>query len=173
MRKLSFSLLTVTVLLAGSTHKLIAQQKIGCINSNELITLMPENDSAIKVIEKRQLEFVKQSEELQVEFNKKYAVFTSSMDTLPLLIRNAKQEELGNMSTSIDNFNKAADQELNNYRQETYQPILEKAQNAISEVANEEGFTYIIDIATRSLIFFPEEAPLNIMEAVKTKLGIE
>lgn len=173
MKKMSLALILTAFLSVGLANEVAAQQKIGCINSNELIASMPANDSAMLVMEQRTQAFVKQSEELQVELNKKYEEYLVQRDSIAPLIRQSKETELNDMSKNIENFNSAADQELQRVRQEIYQPILAKAQNAIKEVSNEGGFTYIIDIGTNSLLIFPEEAPLNILEAVKKKLGID
>jgi len=173
MKSTKISFLVLAVLFIGSSTATFAQQKIGCINSNDLITAMPENDSAMAAIEKKTNEFIAQSQELQVELNKKYEAFLAQSDSLSPLIRKTKQAEINDLAKNVETFNAAADQELNRYRQEIYDPIVEKAQNAIKEVANEGGFTYIIDLGTNTALFFPEEAPLNILETVKAKLGIE
>lgn len=172
MKNLTITLIVFTLFSFGSLQSVNAQQKIGCINSNELIAAMPQNDSAQILLDTRNKEFNDQLELLQVEFNKKYDIFLSQGDSLAPLIMQSKQAELQSMSTNIDNFKAAASQDLQNYRQEIYQPIIDKAQNAIKEVAKEGGFTYIIDIGTSALVFFPEEAPLNILEAVKAKLEL-
>ncbi len=173
MKHLLISLSIGLFLTSGISTSAIAQQKIGCINSNELVAAMPENDSAMALFEARTLEYQKQAEELQVEFNKKYEAFMLSQDSLSPLILKAKQEELASMDNNIQNFNGAARQELEKYQLEVFQPVQEKAQKAIQEVANEQGFTYILDIARGSVLIFPEEGPENILAAVKTKLGLE
>mgnify|MGYP000660335397 CR=1 FL=1 len=49
--------------------------------------------------------------------------------------------------------------------------LLEKAQNAINEVAEENNYTYIFDISLGSIVYGKESK--DIMPLVKTKLGIE
>lgn len=134
---------------------------------------MPENDSAQTQLAEKRAEFAKQTEELRVELNKKYEAYMRDKDTLTPLILKTKEDEINGMSTNIDNFGRAAEQELQRLNQVLYQPIIDKAQNAINEVAKEQGFTYIIDLGTGAMVYFPEEAPLNILDAVKTKLGLE
>jgi len=53
-----------------------------------------------------------------------------------------------------------------------FQPIYEKANNAIQEVAKENKFTYVFDLAARSIIYFSEDSE-NVLPLVKKKLGIE
>lgn len=161
------------IVLVFSNNQTFAQQKIGCINSNDLISAMPENDSASAVIEARTQEFVKQIEEIQVELNNKLDKYQKERETLNNLIRKTREDELNSMNANLENFRSAADQELQKLREELYRPIIEKAKKAIQEVADEGGFTYIIDSAVNTLLVFPDKAPLNILEPVKAKLKID
>ncbi|MEA1876294.1 MAG: OmpH family outer membrane protein [Bacteroidota bacterium] len=173
MKKMVLALVFTVLLSAGSALNGVAQQKIGYINSDELIMSMPERDSAMNTLEQKRQDFLRQSEELQVEFNKKYEDYLMKQDSLSPLIRSTKENELGDLRDRIETFNAAADQELQRYQQEVFQPIIERAQLAIKEVATEQGFTYILDISRGSVIYFPEEGSENIMSAVRKKLGLE
>lgn len=173
MNKMVFTLVLTALISVGSALEVSAQQKIGHINSNELIMAMPERDTATNQLEVKRQEFIKQSEELQVEFNKKYEAFNATGAKLTELIRQTKQAELQDMSRNIETFNAAADQELQRIQQELFQPVIEKAQKAIKEVATEQGFTYILDISQGAVVYFPETGTENIMSAVKKKLGLK
>ncbi len=172
MKTIFISLIIAFTLLTGNALKAQSPQKFGCINANELVQFMPENDSVMQLIEQRSQEFAKQAEELDVEFRKKYDNYVVSRDSLSPLIRKAKEEELTSMSRNIETFTAAARQELDKYQQDLYQPVLTKAQNAIQEVADEQGITFVLDTSRGSLLVFPQEPPVNLMEAVKKKLGI-
>ena len=50
------------------------------------------------------------------------------------------------------------------------QPMIEKANQAINDVAKENGFTYVFDTASGSLLVFPDGD--DILPLVKTKLGL-
>jgi len=173
MKKMILALVFTVLLSAGSALNGVAQQKIGYINSNDLIMSMPERDSAMNTLEQKRQDFLRQSEELQVEFNKKYEDYLMKQDSLSPLIRSTKEAELGDLRDRIDTFNSAADQELQRYQQEVFQPIIELAQKAIKEVATEQGFTYILDVSQGAVIFFPEEGSENILPLVRKKLGLE
>lgn len=174
MKKIVLALVFTVLLSAGSALNGVAQQKIGYINSNDLMLAMPERDSAMNTLEQKRQDFLRQSEELQVEFNKKYEDYLMKQDSLSPLIRSTKEAELGDLRDRIDTFNAAADQELQRYQQEIFQPIIERAQQAIKEVAVELGFTYILDLTQGAVIYYPdEESENNIMPAVRKKLGLE
>ncbi|MCK5821662.1 MAG: OmpH family outer membrane protein [Bacteroidales bacterium] len=173
MKKMVLALIFTVLLSAGSVLNGVAQQKIGYINSNELIMAMPERDSAMTMVEQKRQDFLRQSEELQVEFNKKYEDYLMKQDSLSPLIRSTKENELGDLRDRIETFNAAADQELQRFNQEVFQPIIERAQQAIKDVAIEQGFTYILDLSQAAVIYYPEEGSENILLAVKKKLGLE
>jgi outer membrane protein len=63
---------------------------------------------------------------------------------------------------------KIAQEEITKKRDEKLKPILEKAKKAIVEVANANGYTYIIEAATLVVA-----NGTDIMPLVKTKLGIK
>jgi len=172
MKKVFLILFASILVLTGSVYDGQAQQKIGHINSNELLMLMPERDSALAQLEEKRQEFLRQSEELTVEFNNQYEDFLRQRDSLSELIRQTKESVLRDLDQKIQAFNNAADQELQTFQQELFQPIIEKAQNAIKEVAQEEGFTYVLDTGTGAVVYFPEDS-LNLLESVKKKLGIQ
>lgn len=167
--------LTIFLLVAAFASQVMAQSKnaatkIGCINYNDLVMAMPENDSAARKVELRSQEYSQQLEELQVEFNQKYEKFLLSRDSLTPLVRKTKEDQLNQMRVGIQNFNASADQELQRYQQEVYQPVIDKANNAVKEYAKEKGYKFIFDSSV--LVYFDETDPDNVLEAVKQKLGI-
>ncbi|MBT3241605.1 MAG: OmpH family outer membrane protein [Bacteroidetes bacterium] len=171
MKKLVLALIVSVVFFAGSASDAKAQQKIGYINSNELLMLMPERDSALSVLETKRQDFIKQSEELEVELNRQYDAYLQQRDSLSDLIRQTKEAALNDLQGRIQTFGTAADQELQKLQGELFQPIIDKAQKAIKEVAVEMDYTYVLDTGTGAVIYFPEGA-LNLLEPVKKKLGI-
>ena len=88
---LKISLLLLAIV--DSSH-LYAQKnyKFGHINSQELITLMPEADSAQAVLESFAQGLQEQGDVMQVELNKKYQDYLAERDNLTELIRQTKVE---------------------------------------------------------------------------------
>ena len=61
--------------------------------------------------------------------------------------------------------------EIQKKRFDLLKPIVEKAQKAVSDVASEKGFKYVMDSSPgKGLIVFEGE---DLMPSVKTKLGIQ
>jgi len=166
-------LLSCLLIGAGTAFQASAQIKIGHINSNELLIAMPERDSAAAKLEKHQKSILRQSEELNVEYNRKLEAYLQQRDSLSPLIVKTKEDELTDLQNNIRRFEAAAEQEYQNKQQELFQPVIEKAQKAIKAVAEEKGFTYILDIGSGAFLHFPEDEAYDILLLVKAKMGIK
>jgi outer membrane protein len=145
--------------------------KFGHINSQELLTAMPESDSAQAKIEKLAGDYEQQLEEMRVELNKKYDEYLTNRDNYTDLIRQTKEADITEMQQRIGNFEQVAQQDLQQQQQQLIQPVLEKANNAIKEVAEENGFVYIFDVSRGNPVYFSEKS-IDIISLVRTKLGL-
>lgn len=162
-----FALLILGLTQAGHAQSL----KFAHIDTQELLASMPESDSAQKEMEKLAQDFELQIEEMQVEFNKKYDDYLNKRDTWTELIRQTKETEIMEMQNRIQQFENTAQQELQRQRQNLLRPILEKANNAIDEVAEENGYIYVFDSSMGNPIYISDKS-VDIMDQVKTKLGL-
>jgi len=172
MKKRSIVILMI-VLIAGMGFSVQAQNlKFGHINSQELLKAMPENDSAQAEMQRFAQQLQDQMDELQVEFNKKLQDYQAQQGQLTDLIRKTKEQELANLQKNIQDFQAGAQQEMQKKQQELMQPIIDKANKAIKDVARENGFIYIFDIAGGTILYYSEKS-VDILPLVKKKLGIE
>ncbi len=145
--------------------------KFGHINSQELLTAMPESDSAQATIEKLAGDYELQLEEMNVELRKKYDNYLNNQDSYSNLIKQTKEADIQEMQQRIGNFEQMAQQDLQTQQQTLIQPVLEKANNAIKEVAEENGFVYIFDVSRGNPVYFSEKS-IDILSLVRTKLGL-
>ena len=169
MKKLQY-LILISLLFAGVAG--ISAQKFGHINSQELYTSMPESDSAQAEIERLAEEYQLQLEEMNVEFNKKYDDYLTKRDTYTDLIRQTKEADITEMQQRIQAFQQNADMDLQNKQQQLLRPILEKANNAVRDVAEENGYLYVFDISRGNPVFWSDQS-VDILPLVKEKLGIQ
>jgi len=162
------TIMAILLLMGGS----VIAQKFAHINSQELLMAMPESDSAQAAIENLAENYELQLEEMQVELNKKYDDYLQNRDTYTNLIRQTKEAEITDMQERIQQFQQIAQQELENQRNTLLRPILDKANNAVRAVAEENGFMYVFDLSLGNPIYFSEES-VDILPMVKERLGIE
>jgi outer membrane protein len=74
------------------------------------------------------------------------------------------------MQTRIQEFQQSAQENMRKKEAELLKPIIEKAKNAISQVAKEAGYSYVFDSSTSGFLYKPESD--NVIALVKKKLGI-
>lgn len=172
MKKL-IGLLAFAAILSFTQNATAQDYKFGHINSDELFAAMPERDTIIAQMEDLRTELQNTMEIMQVEYNNKLNDYTEQAETLSDIVRQTKEEELLSLQQRINNFQQNADRQLQQQQMELMQPVIERAEKAIKDVAREGGFTYIFDLSRGPIIFFDEEKSEDIMDEVKTKLGIQ
>ena len=160
--------------MAGICGTAVAQQnyKFGHINSQELIVLMPERDSASIKWENYGKELQEQIEAMQVEYNTKLNTYQQKSATWSAAILEAKQKELIELQTRIQEFQQTAQEDLQKMQQVLFRPVIEKATKAIETVAKREGFTYIFDISSGGIPYFSAEQSIDLLPIVKKELNI-
>ncbi|MGE4585997.1 MAG: OmpH family outer membrane protein [Mangrovibacterium sp.] len=161
-------LIAMALLSAGAVN---AQAlKFAHIDSQALIQAMPETKEAQKSIENQASGLETQLADLQKEFQTKLTDYTQKADSLTDLVRQAKEEDLQNLQQRIQSFNNSASQKLQQKQAELMQPIFEKANQAIADVAREQGVIYVFD---SNNVLYKSSASIDLLPLVKVKLGIQ
>jgi outer membrane protein len=166
MKKLIFA---ASLLLATSVS--FAQQKIGYINSDELLVAMPEAKKADAEISAYAKTFQDQLSGMQKELETKYKAYEAGVKTMTEAMKDVKEKELSDLQNRIQSTQQSAEEKIANKRQELLKPITEKADAAIQAVAKEKGYTYIFDAQAGGIIY--AQPTDNILQDVKNKLGIK
>ena len=161
--------LTLAVVCVMFSTSLFAQ-KIGYINTDEIITNMKETHDAYTQLESYAKDLQAQAETIQVEFNNKYQEFQKGYDTMSDAVKQLKEKELTDLNTRIQEFQQVAQQDLQNKENELLAPIYEKVKNTIDEVAKAGGYTLILPGG--ALIYVDPAQVKDIASEVKAKLGI-
>ena len=171
----SIAILALVVLTAGG---LKAQQKIGHVNSSELLQSMPEmkqadeNFNTLRDTKLKELEAMDQERQTKIAtYQEKYKTLSEANKEAVGKELEALGQEIETMAQRIDELNQKAQEELTAKREELYQPVLAKADSAVKAVAKEQGFAYVLDVANQAVIYF--EGGEDITPLVKTKLGIQ
>jgi len=169
MKKLIISVLFIFLSLSVFESFAQSKLKIGFIDSNELLVLMPERDSAKVKLEGHAKTLERQLISMSSEFENKYQEFITQQATMSELIKATKTKELQELQARIENFQQSAQQDLEMKEAELLNPIVSRAKKAIEDVAKENGFTYILDVASGALLFYEGD---DILPLVRKKLGI-
>lgn len=164
--------LTLAVVFVMSASSLFAQQKFGRINTQEVISVMPETKEMQTNLEAYSKDLQENMETLTVEYNTKYQEFNKNFNTMADAVRELKEKELNELIKRRNDFEQIAQQDLQKRYNELLAPIIEKAKNAIDKVAAASGYLAVFDTSTGSLAYFDETALTDIAPAVKKELGI-
>lgn len=147
-------------------------QKFAHMNSQEVVSLMPEFTKAQTDLEAMSNQFAEELKRSQEEFNKKLSEFQAQVDSLPKNIAERRQKELQDMAARQEQFQQEAYQSMQKAQQDAMVPIYKKLDEAIQAVGKAEGATYIFDLA-RTPIPYVGAASVDVTAKVKAQLGIK
>jgi outer membrane protein len=170
MKKLfKVALVAVCMLSIGNFAK--AQTKIGYINFQALISQMPEAKTVKSQIDIYQKTFIDQLTVMNNELQTKGQDFQKNSAAMTDAVRSAKQGELQDIQKRMQDYQNDAQQKVDAKTNELSKPLIDKARAAVTEVAKEKGYTYVLDSSQTTLIVSPEGD--DMLAAVKLKLGLK
>ncbi|MAX79276.1 MAG: hypothetical protein CL843_03765 [Crocinitomicaceae bacterium] len=144
--------------------------KIGHINSSELLQLMPEREQIEKDLQAYQAQLESQLKTMSTEYQNKVTDYQQNEKTWSDLVKQTKVREITEMEGRIQEFRAGAEEDLMAQEQKLVQPLLDKAQKAIKDVASEYGYDYVLDTSSGAVLHFPESE--DILPLVKKHLNI-
>ena len=150
----------------------MAQTKFGHMNSQEVITAMPEYTKAQTDLDAMAKQYQEEMQRTQEEFNKKYQEFLAQADSLPRNIAERRQKELQDMDQRQQQFQQEVYQSMQKAQQDALTPIYQKLETAIQTVGKAEGVIYIFDIARTPVAYIGAES-VDLTAKVKAQLGIK
>ncbi len=155
--------------IALSMFTATAQNKIGYINTDELISTMPEAAKAQTELQEFQSSLGLQYQDLNAELNAKDSAFIKDSIKLSPSMKEIKRKELIELYQRVQNYQQTSQEEYQAKANEKITPIREKALTAINAVAKENGYSYVFN--EDNLLVKPTGD--NILQLVKNKLGIK
>ena len=158
------------LMLALALPILASAQKIGHVNSQEIMTLMPETKQMGAKLDSLQSSYETQLANMQEEFNKKLTEFQQQQATMTAGVREFRQQELAEMEQRTQMFYQTVQKELQAKQVEFLQPVQTKLLEAINKVGAAQGCTYVMDKA--GMLYIAPDA-LDLTAAVKAELGIK
>ena len=164
------TLILIAACLFAFGGNAVAQKniKLGHINSQELLQIMPGRDTAQATLQKEAAEIESTLKTMQSELERISNEFMQKQAEWTELIRNTKRSEIQDMQTRIQSFYENAQKQLQEREAELTKPIVDRTKKAIEDVAREGGYTYIFDGAT---LLYSQDSE-DIMPQVKKKLGL-
>lgn len=170
MKKITLVLIAAVFMIMGTAK---AQQKIGHINSIEVLQAMPEFKTMQDDLQKQKDAYSKALESMYGDYEKKQRSLQalSNDKTTPDAILESQIQELQDLQKRIQDFEAKVNDDLQKLQQEKLKPINDKYLKAVKEVATANAYSYVLDIVSGALAFYPEGTN-DVTDLVMKKLGI-
>ena len=169
MKKLFF--LSFIIMAITCSASSIYAQKYGHVNLGNLLAQMPE-------IEERSAELVTFQEQLQKalqlkidSWEKRVVDLQNKVNEMAPKEVKVLEEKLLKEQEEILKEEQLLSNKVLEKRNEIMTPIISKAQNAITQVGKENGYTMIFDTSIPNLVLYVKESD-DLMDMVLAKLGI-
>ncbi|SHJ19529.1 periplasmic chaperone for outer membrane proteins Skp [Tangfeifania diversioriginum] len=146
--------------------------KFGHIDLQALIQVMPERETVETEFTKFQTDMEDILGEMQTDYQTKLGELEQMDENVSELKRDSKISELQNLSERIQGFQQNAQQQIQRKYQELLNPLYEKAQGAINEVAREQELMYVFETGS-NVVLYKSNQSIDLFPLVKQKLGIE
>lgn len=145
--------------------------KIGHVNSQQLIGMMPEAKLAQDSLEMYAKSLRAQFEKMDAELQQMAKEYQEGAEQMADIVKEAKLNEYAAKQKGLTDFQTKANQAIAKREQELFAPIANKAMEAIKKVAKANGYNYILDQAQGNLLYDSESD--NILPLVKKELGLQ
>lgn len=163
------SLFVALMLFVGATSFVNAQSKIAHIDTQALLTAMPEMKTAQSQLEKLQKTYDTEIKTLMKEFETKLKQWEVEAESKTDEENAKRGQEAQAMQNNIAAYREQAIKDLRQKEVDVFNPIREKAQTAIQKVARALGYQYVIDSSTGVTLLAEGK---DLLVDVKKELGI-
>ncbi len=173
MKKLALSIVTVMLMTSVSIA-----QKIGYIDSDYILSNIPEYKAAQTEMDKLSVDWQKEIEAKYAEIDKLYKIFQAESVLLTDDMKKKRENEIINKEKEVKELQKqrfGVDGELFSKRMELVKPIQDKIYSAVKQVAERGGLAFIFDKAGQVSLLYSNskydksEDVLNFMGYNKSK----
>ena len=163
------SLLLTTLMIALPMTVTFAQSKIAHIDTQKLISEMPEVIAAQKQIQALEKTYANDIENSIKEYTAKAQAYEAEARNQTDIVNQARQNEMQSMQQNIQTYRETATQDLQKKQAEMMRPLYDKAIAAIEKVAAAQGFEYVLDASAGGGVLVSEGKDLE--AEVKVELG--
>ena len=147
-----------------------AQPKFAHVNSTELVQLCPEMDKARETMNAASAEAQETFNDMQTEFNTKLQTYQSKGSSWTQATRESKEKELTEIQQRIQEFSQTVQMELQQQQEQLMQPIYQKVNEVVQDLAKKGGYIYVFDI--QSLLYVDEAQSHDLTAEARKALNI-
>ncbi len=148
-----------------------AQQKYGHIDSGDILDAMPEYKQLNATIENKKKQYAYQLQRMYEDYQRKSKELNDYGMSMMEAIREERLKEVDSLQQAIQGFEGNAQGEIDKLQMKLMKPLNDKYLKIVQAVAKENGYTYIFDIASGTVVYHPETTG-DVTGLVKKKMGI-
>lgn len=149
----------------------IAQTKVGTVDSEYIISKMPEIETVNKFTEKYGKKLDSSFQIKVEEYKNKAETYKTTVKTMTDEIKKTKYTELIELENDLQKYKQNGVQLMQLKRDELLRPLYKKLTEIIAQVAKENSYTQILTTTGNQFAFLDEK--FDVTELVLKKLGIE
>lgn len=162
-------LLAILILMPLMLHA----QKYACVNTEYILTNIPDYASAQAKLDKQSATWQKEIEDKFQEIDKLYKTFQQEAYLLPDNLKRKREEELKAKEAEareLQNKYFGPGGDLDKKRAELMKPIQDRVYNAIERIAKEKGYAFILDKSGSATLLYVS-AKYDVSDQVLDLLG--
>jgi outer membrane protein len=168
MKRILFTLTAILGILSIATA-----QKIGYINTETILNKIPSYKTAQGQLERQRQEYQKEVEAGYQKVDELYKAYQADKVLLTEDMKKRREDEVINKEQAVKELQRkyfGQDGTLAKKTEELLKPLQDKVANAVKEVATDDGYGIIIDVANNPTVVFSNPR-YDISDKVIGKLG--
>ena len=160
----------ILLLIIITSVNVSAQSKVGTINTEFIISQMPELKEVQSQMEAYNKELGQKIQNKYTEYQELVQKFEEEKDSLNEVVRKIRENEIYDMEQNINKLQQNSQKLARVKRDELMRPLYEKIGTAIEKVVQEQGYTQIFNENNGLVYGSPED---DLTEEVLDEMGIE
>lgn len=168
---LAAALLTAAT-LATPAAQAQAPLKIGYTSVQYVLAQMPESKQIESELKTYSGQLEAQLKSKTTKFQADVAEYQKGAAAMTDIVKADKEKDLSGQQQSIQEFQRSAEQSLQQKQQSLLKPALEKLQKTIDAVADENGYTYVLNSDGDSPLLLHGPKDGDISDVILKKMGI-
>ncbi|MCK8522736.1 OmpH family outer membrane protein [Aquimarina sp. D1M17] len=161
----------LSIIVLAVSFQLSAQSKTGTIDSEFILSKMPELTKVKTDLEAYNKKLEEQLKVKVDDYQAKVKDYQDNVTSFTEPMKKTKQEEIINLENEIAKFRQNGSQLVQIEQNKLLQPLYQKIGKALEEVAKAESYTQVFTITTSGLAYV--DPNFDLTKKVMTKLGIK
>ena len=171
------SIIFAFILFVLSSTVIVAQNtvKIGYTDPEYILSMMNEYKQVESELKSYEKQLQSQLDSKLKDYQSKLEGYQQNINSYTDIVKQDKEKELIGMQNSIKEFEESAMASMQKKQSSLLDPLIQKVQKAIDDVAVENSYTYVFSTSAGSnaaIILYAKNKDEDISELVLKKLGV-